>query len=108
MRVSPPGGAAVANHGPQTSVGQEVGIPTHWGSSVNSGAVGDWSIYRPLPEHVREINCDLSYHELVFGGGAEAGNAPIQVIGGASRHGYHEDQGGAGICIGGVGGACES
>ena len=26
------------------------------------------------------------------------------MIGGASRHGYHEDQGGAGICRGGGGG----
>ena len=51
------------------------------------------SIYRPPTEHVRTVHCDSSYHGLVSGGGAEAGNVPIQAMVGASPPGYPGDKG---------------
>ena len=48
------------------------------------------------------MHCDPSYHGLVFGGGVEAGNAPIQAMVGSDLPGYHGDQGGA--CSHGGGG----
>ena len=68
--VSPPGGAADGGHGPQTSAGWDMGVPTHWGGASNGGTGVNRVIYRPLPEHGREIYCDPSYHGLVSGGRA--------------------------------------
>ena len=50
------------------------------------------------------LYCDPSYHGLVFGGGAEAGNAPIQAMMGAARPGYTGYQGGSCSRRGGGGG----
>ena len=92
-RISPPGGTADGGHGPQTSARLYVGVTTHWSGSGNGGTGGDRGIYRSPPEHGDTIHCDPSYHGIVFGGGAEARNAPIQVMVGTARPGYHGDQG---------------
>ena len=36
-RVSPPGGTADGGHGPQTSDGWDVGVPTHRSGAGNGG-----------------------------------------------------------------------
>ena len=84
-------------HGPQTSAVQYVGVPTHWSGAGNSQNGGDRGIYHPLPEHGREIHYNQSYHRILFCGGAEAGNAPIQAMVETARPVYHGDQGRAGI-----------
>ena len=81
-------------HGPQTSVGQDMGVPTHLGGAGNGGTGGDQVIYRLPPEHGRGIHSYPSYHEFVFGGGVEASNVPIQAMVGAACPGYPGDQGG--------------
>ena len=91
--VSPPCGTAGGGHGPQTSAGREVSVHTHWGGAGNGGTGGDWGIYCPPPEHGRTIHCYSYYHGLVFGGGAEDGNAPIQAMVGSAHPGYHGDKG---------------
>ena len=90
--VTPPGGAVYGSHGPQTSVVQDMGVPTHWGGAINGGTGGDWGIYRLLPEHGCAIHSDPSYHGLVSSSGAEVGNAPVQAMVGASCPGYHRDR----------------
>ena len=35
----PPGGTVDGGHGPQTLMGWDMGVPTHWGGAGNSGAV---------------------------------------------------------------------
>ena len=82
--VSSPGGASDGGNGNQTLAGRDVGIPTHWSGAVNGGTGGDRGIYLPPPEHGRAIQCEPSYHGIVFGGRSEAGNAPIQVMVGAA------------------------
>ena len=95
-RVPPPGGTEDGGNGPQSSVVRDMGVTTHW-SGANNGGIGiNRGIHRPPPEHGRAIHCDPSYHGLVFGGGADARNAPIHVMVVTSRPGYHGDQGGAG------------
>ena len=91
--VSPQGGTENGGHDPQTSTIWDMGVPTHWGGTGNGGTGGDWGIYRLPPEHSRTINCESSYHGLVSGGGAEAGNAPTQEMVGADRPGYTGDKG---------------
>ena len=91
--VSPPCGTADGRHGTQTSSGGDVGVPTHWSGADNGGIGGDRGIYCPPPEHGRAIYCDPSYHRLMFGRGAESGNAPIQEMVGTARPEYHEYQG---------------
>ena len=54
--VSPPGGAADGGHGPQTSVGWDVSVTTHWGGAGNGVTGGDCGIYRLPPEHGRAMN----------------------------------------------------
>ena len=49
---------------------------------------GDLDIYCPPPEHVCTIHSNSSYHGLVSGGGAEAGNVSIHSMAGAARPGY--------------------
>ena len=99
--VSPPGDTADGGHGTQTSALQDMGVPTNWSGVGDDGYRGYRVIY-PLPqEHDRAIHCDLSYHGLVFGGGAESRNAPIQVMVGTDHLGYHWDQDGAGSHRGG-------
>ena len=75
--VSPPGGAADGGHGPKNSAGQDVGVLTHLGGAGNGGAIGYQVIYILLIEHGCAIHYNLSYHELVFGGGEEASNRHI-------------------------------
>ena len=68
--------------------------------------MGDWrisGIYQPPPEHGHTIHCDLSYHGLVSGSGAETGNAPIQAMVGADRPGYTGYKSGACSSRGGGG-----
>ena len=72
-----------------------MGGATHWGSIGNCGTVGDQGIYLPPPEHGCTIHCDLSYHILVHGGRAEAGNAPILAYVIEDRFGYPGDKSGA-------------
>ena len=98
--VSSPGGTSDGGHGPQTSAGRDVGVPTHWSGAENGGTVGYRGIYCPPPEHGRGIHCDPSYHGILFGGGKEDGGAPIQAMGGTSRPGFPGDQGRAGSCGG--------
>ena len=89
--VSTPGGTADVGHGPQTPDGQDLGVPIYW-ISAGSGWIGvDLVIYCPPPDHGSAIHCDLSYHGLVFGGGADSGNAPIQVVVVTAVLGYHGD-----------------
>ena len=97
------GGTAGGGYGTQTLAGWEVGVPTHWSGAGNGGIGGDRDIYFLSPEHSHAINCDPYYHGLVFGGGADTGNAPTQAMVGTSRPEYHGDQGGAGIRGGGGG-----
>ena len=92
--VSPPCGAADGGNGTQTSTGWDMGIPTHWGGTVNGGTVGDRDIYRSPSEHGRIIHCKTSYHGLVSGGGAEARNGRIQAMLAEARPGYPGDKGG--------------
>ena len=73
-----------------------MGVPTYWSGADNGGIVGYRGIYCSPPEHGHAIHCDLSYHELVFCGGGDAGNAPIQEMVVTDRPGYHGDQGSAG------------
>ena len=78
--VSPPGVEADGGHGTQTSTGWDMGVPTHWCGAVNVGAGLDWCVYLLPPEHGCTIHFDSSYHVLVYGGTAEDGNEPIQVM----------------------------
>ena len=78
-------------------------VPNHWGGAGNGGTGGDRGIYHPPLEQGLTIYCDLSYHGLVSGDGAESGNAPIQAMVGASRPGYPGDKGRACSSRGGVG-----
>ena len=78
-------------------------VPTHWIGAVNDWTGGYLGIYYLYLEHSCAINFDPSYHGLVFGGGAEAGNDPIQAMVGAAQPGYHEGQGRAGSHRGGGG-----
>ena len=78
--VLPLGGAADGWHGNQTSEGWDVGVPTHWGRAGNAGTGVDKVLYCLLPEHCHAIHCDTNNHGIVFGGGAESKNAPIQVM----------------------------
>ena len=103
-RVLPPVRTVDGGHGPQTSAGRDVGVPTHWSGADNGGTGKYWGIYLPLPEHGCAIRYDPSYRGLVFGGGAENGNAPIQAMVGTARPVYHGDQGGPGSRRGGGGG----
>ena len=80
----PPGGAADGGHVPQTSTVWDIGVYAHWGRAGNCGAGVDHSVYCPPPEHDCTVHCDLSYHGLVSGGGAEAGTAPIQEVAGVA------------------------
>ena len=91
--VSPPSGAADGGHGPQTLTVWDMGVPTHWGGAGNIVTEGDRCIYHLSSEHVRTINFDYSYHGLVSGGVAEAGNEPIQAMVGAASPGYPGDKG---------------
>ena len=65
-----------------------------WVYPAIGGTRGDQGLYRLPSEHSHTINCNPSYHGLVFGSGAESGNAPIQGMVGASRPGYHGKKGG--------------
>ena len=47
--VLTPIGTADGGHGPHTSAGRVVDVPTHWGGSVNGGTGVDRGIYRPPP-----------------------------------------------------------
>ena len=76
--VSPAGSTADGSHGHQASAGRDMYVPTHWSGAGNGETRGNRGIYHPPPEHGRAIHCDPSYHRLVFGGGADSGNAPIQ------------------------------
>ena len=102
-RFSPPGGTADRGHGPQTSDGRYVGVTTHWSGAVNFGTGEDRGIYHPPQEHGCAIHFDSTYNVLVFGGGAEAGNSPIQEMVGTARPGYHGDLGEVGSHGGGGG-----
>ena len=77
-----------------------MGVPTHWSGAGNGGTGGDRGIYHPPPEDGCAINCKPSYHGIVFGGGAEFGNAPIKEMMGTDRPVYNGYQGGAGSRIG--------
>ena len=77
-------------------------VPTHWGVAGNGGTGGDRGIYLLPPEHGHTKHCESPYHGLMCGGGAEAGNAPIQAMVGAARPGYPGDKGRA--CSSGGGG----
>ena len=81
----------------------DMGVPTHWGGSVICRSEGGQGIYCPLPEHGRRINCDTSYHGLASGGGAEAGNTPIQAMVGSNHPVYPGDKAGACSSRGGGG-----
>ena len=98
--VSPPVDAADGGHGPQTSSTQDMDLTTHWGRSGSGGTGGYWDIYFPSPEYGPAIHCDLSYHGLVLGGGAEAGNATTQAMVRASCPEYHRDKDVTGIRAG--------
>ena len=93
--VSPPGGAEDGGHGTQTLMGWDVVVPTYWVGAGNIGTGGDRGIYQPSPENGHAIHCNLSYHVLVSGGGAESSNALIQLMVGAARSGYPWDNSGA-------------
>ena len=58
------------SHGPQTSTGWDMGVPTHWGGAGNGGGGLYQGVYRPPPEHGHEVHCKSSYHRIVSGGGA--------------------------------------
>ena len=85
---------ADVGHGPQMSAGWDVGVPIHWGGAGKCGTGGDWGIHCSPLENGCAIHDNPSYHGLVVGFGAEAGNAPIQVMVGESRPVYHGDKGG--------------
>ena len=68
--VLPLGVMEDGGHGPQTSSGRDMGVPTHWSGAGNGDNEVDWGIYRPPPEHGRAIHCDPYYNGLVFGGRA--------------------------------------
>ena len=72
---------------------------THWYGADNGGTRGDQGLYRLPPEHVRTINCEFSYHELVSGGIADAGNATIKEVVGSACSGYTRDNSGVFIRI---------
>ena len=80
-----------------------MGVPTHCNGSGNGGTGGGRGKYLPPPEHVCAIHCNPSHHGVVFGSGAESGNAPIQAMVGTYRPGYHGYHGG-GVRLGGEGG----
>ena len=65
---------------------------------------GGWQVRHQNTVQGRAINYNLSYHEIVSGVRAEAGNAPIQEMVGASHPGYPGDKGGECSRIRGGGG----
>ena len=92
--MSPLGGTEDGRHGPQTSARRDVGVPTDWGCAANGGPGGD-------------RGCDSSYHGIVSGSGAEAGNVLIQAVVGETCPGYTGDKGGARVSGGRVRGGRE-
>ena len=79
-------------HGPQTSIGWDMGVYTHWVVYGNVGDGGDRGVYLSPPEHGRTVNCGLSYHGLFSSGRAESGTASIQEMVGSDCSGYTGDK----------------
>ena len=79
------------------SDGQDLGVPARWNSDGSGWTGVDQGIYLPQPEHSYVIKFDPSYCGILFGGGVESENAPIQAMVTTARPGYHRYQGGAGI-----------
>ena len=52
QEFSPPVGMDNDRHGNQTSMGWDMGLPTHWSGADNGGAGRDQGVYRLPPEHV--------------------------------------------------------
>ena len=77
------------------AIEQYMGVFTHWGSAGDDGTRRDWGLYFPPPEHSTKIHCNLSYHVIVSGGGAEDRNEDIVEMGGASHYINHRDMIGA-------------
>ena len=79
-----------------------MGVYNHWGGAGNGGAVEEWGVYCPLPEHGRTVHCDSSYHGIVSGIGVEDGTATIQAMVVSASYVYKGDKSGA--CSNGGGG----
>ena len=90
----PPGSAADGRQGAQTSTGWDMGVYTHWGGAGIGGAGGDWGVYHPPLEQSCTVHCNLSYHGLMSGGGAESGNTHIHAMVASARSGYPGGEGG--------------
>ena len=61
-------------------MGWDMGVYTHWGGAGTGGDGGYRGVYYPPPEHGCTVHCDLSYHGIVYDGGAESGTALIQLV----------------------------
>ena len=86
--LPPPGVPEDGRHGPLTTIGHYMGISTHWGGAGDGGTRRYWGVYLSPPEHGRTTHCNSSYHILVSGGGAEAGDAALaeMVVAACSRY----------------------
>ena len=68
-------------------------VPTNWSGAGNGETGGYWGIYHQTLDHGHTVHFNPSYHGLVFDGGVEYGNAPIQAMVGAACHGYNIGEG---------------
>ena len=55
-------------------------VPTNWGVTGNGETGRDWGIYHQTLDHGCAVHFKPSYHGLVFDGGVESGNVPIQAM----------------------------